>query len=68
MKIKTFCDVYMAYVGILNWWVDFGPERPDFSSDLAYDLLVDSFLQFNETQSAWYKWSNGEGKFCFVKN
>jgi len=49
----NLCDIAKLYQVILAFYVEFGPERPDLQPDPAYDLLVSSSLEFDNTQKMW---------------
>lgn len=67
MEIKSFCNVIALYLQLLDWYVSFGPERPDSSPDPAFGLLVDSLIEFNQTQSMWKTWPGGSDiEVCYI--
>lgn len=68
MNIKSFCQVVALYTKLLDWYVDFGPELPNGAPDRAYDLLVDSYAEFEEVQRRWKEVKGSELlETCFSK-
>lgn len=68
MKIKSFCNVVALYLQLLDWYVSFGPERPDLTPDPAFDYLITSLIEFNTTMSMWKTWPGGEQiEVCYIK-
>lgn len=62
-----FCYVVELYNGLLQWWVEFGPELPNGQPDPAFDHMVTSYVLFNDSLLSWYSLPGWDGYQCFLK-
>lgn len=54
MKIKSLCDVYVAYQQLFDFWIDTGlVARPDLGPDITVDYFMLSYGSLNGTISMW---------------
>jgi len=69
MKIKSFCDLFIAYNAISDFFIDSGLyARPDLGPDSTADHFFISYSYINETMALWKGIPGSQGLFkCYLK-